>query len=188
MEGTNNPESIQYPEIAAEITVMRDADQAMRKRWEEYNQLPEWPEEPEEDKNLDERNTARMKEIVEQIGWPTVSKVGKEAAGHAWLLVQHADGDVEFQQYCLDLMKREPSDQVDMSDIAYLEDRVRVNTGRPQLYGTQFRWEGSSKPIQNIEDIENVDKRRAGVGLDTLAENLKRMQEKYNMIIPEEGE
>lgn len=187
MEGANNLESIQYPEIAAEIAAMRDADQAMRKRWEEYNQLPERPEEPEEDRNLDERNTSRMKEIVEQIGWPTISKVGKEASDNAWLLVQHADQDVEFQQYCLDLMKREPSAEVDMGNIAYLEDRVRVNTGRPQVYGTQFRWEGS-KPIQNIEDIENVDQRRAEVGLDTLEENLKRMQEKYNMIIPEEGE
>lgn len=169
MEGPNQPESIQYPEIATEITAMYEADQNMRIKAEEDDST--W------DDAIDPRNTARMKEIVEQIGWPTISKVGERASGNAWLLVQHADKDVEFQRHCLELMKAEQAGEVALHDIAYLEDRVRVNTGRPQLYGTQFRWEGS-KPIQNIEDIENVDQRRAGVGLDTLAENLERMYDK----------
>ncbi len=179
MEAPNKSESIQYPEIAVEITTMYDADQAMRKRWEEYNELPEWPEEPEEDKNLDERNTTRMKEIVEQIGWPTISKVGKKASGDAWLLVQHADKDIEFQRYCLELMKIEQAGEVALRDIAYLEDRVRINSGQPQLYGTQFRWTEDNKPIQDIEDRENVDQRRAKMGLRTLAEGMAEMYEKY---------
>ena len=39
----------------------------------------------------DRRNTARMQEIVKQIGWPTFDKVGEGPSNNAWLLVQHAD-------------------------------------------------------------------------------------------------
>jgi len=184
MEDLNKSESIQYPEITAEITLMYNADQVMRKRWEEYNMLPEWPEEPEEDRTRDSRNTARMIEIVEQIGWPTVSKVGGKASGDAWLLVQHADKNVEFQKHCLELMKAEPVGEVALHDIAYLEDRVRVNSNQPQLYGTQFRWEGNN-PVQNIEDPEHVEERRKEMGLNTLAKNLEEMYQKYNIEKPE---
>lgn len=177
MEDINKPESIQYPEIATEITVMYNADQDMRIKAEKDDSI--W------DETMDPRNTARMKKIVEQIGWPTISKVGEKASGDAWLLVQHADRDVEFQKHCLGLMKAEPAGEVAMHDIAYLEDRVRVNSGRPQLYGTQFRWE-SNKPIQDIEDLEHVEERRKEMGLNTLAENLEEMYRKYNIPKPEE--
>lgn len=173
MEDLNKSESVPYPEIAAEITAMYDADQDMRIKAEEDDSI--W------DETMDPRNTARMKEIVEQIGWPTISKVGEKASGDAWLLVQHADRDTEFQKHCLELMKQKPAGEVVLHDIAYLEDRVRINSGQPQLYGTQFRWTADNKPIQNIEDRENVDQRRAKMGLNTLAEGIAEMYEKYNI-------
>jgi hypothetical protein len=176
MEAPNKPESIKYPEIAAEITAMYDADQDMRIKAEEDDSI--W------DETMDPRNTARMKEIVEDIGWPTISKVGEKVSGDAWLLVQHADRNVDFQKHCLELMKAEQAGEVALHDIAYLEDRVRVNSGQPQLYGTQFRWEGS-KPIQNIEDPEHIEERRKEMGLNTLAENLEDMYETYKMPKPD---
>lgn len=178
MEEPNKPESIQYPEIATEITAMYNADQDMRLKAEDDNSI--W------DEKMDPRNTARMKEIVEKIGWPTISKVGKKASGDAWLLVQHADRDVEFQKHCLELMKQEFASEVDLKNIAYLEDRVRVNSGKPQLYGTQFRWTTDNKPIQDIEDPESVDQRRAEMGLKTLAEGIEEMYQKYKIEKPNE--
>jgi hypothetical protein len=120
-----------------------------------------------------------MKEIIKQIGWPTVSKVGKEISSSAWLLVQHADHDVEFQKECLELMKAEPETEVSKKDIAYLEDRICVNEDCPQIYGTQFtEKEGRFMP-RVIENMENLNERRKSVGLDTLEENIRRMEEKY---------
>lgn len=177
MEESNKLESIQYPEIAAEIKAMTDADQEMREKALDDEEV--W------DEDLDARNTARLKEIVEKIGWPTISKVGEKASGDAWVLVQHADEDAEFQKYCLDLMKQAPTGEVASHDIAYLEDRIRINSGQPQLYGTQFRWTTDNKPIQDIEDPENVDQRRKEMGLDTLAENIEEMYEKYKIKKPE---
>ena len=157
----------EFPEIVAELLAMSERDQTMRKS-------RQW------DSSVDEENTRRMKEIVAQIGWPTRSKVGKQAAFTAWLLVQHADHDREFQKYCLELMYAQPIDEVEPRDTAHLEDRVRVAAGRPQRYGTQFftNSEGEFGP-RAIEDIEHVDQRRAELGMDTLEEYTKFIKEFY---------
>lgn len=44
---------------------------------------------------------------------------------------------------------------------------------KPQIYGTQFRNEGSGWEPFPIEDPEHVDERRTSVGLDTFAEKKK---------------
>lgn len=161
---------IEYPEIAKEIEVMRDFDQDMREKSLEDDS---W------DDGLDRKNTERMKEIIAEIGWPSISKVGANASTAAWLLVQHADHDVEFQSYCLGLMQEMPREEVRSEDVALLTDRVRVNKGLPQVYGTQFTQVDGKHVPRDIEDPENVDERRKLVGLDTLDENIKRMYKKY---------
>lgn len=132
------------------------------------------------DGSIDQRNTARMKVIVEQIGWPKSSVVGREAAHNAWVLVQHADHDVEFQAYCLELMKACPSGEVEKVDIAYLEDRVKVNSGQPQVYGTQGRpMSGGDWDVLPIEERANVDQRRASVGIEPLGQYILFMNRRY---------
>jgi hypothetical protein len=158
-----------FPAIADEIVQMRETDQAMRKRAMSTGSKM--------DPEVDARNTQRMKEIVQQIGWPTKSKVGGAAAYGAWLLVQHADREGGFQAQCLKLMKEAPPGEVEKANIAYLEDRVRVNIGRPQLYGTQFHTDkdGTFGP-RPIEDPDNLERRRKEMGLRSFAEYAATMQ------------
>ena len=80
-----------------------------------------------------------MKQIVAQYGWPGRSLVGNDGAGAAWLLVQHATSDAPFMEHCLSLMQAAPAGEVSASNIAYLEDRVRIRQGKPQRDGTQFK-------------------------------------------------
>lgn len=165
------PEKPQFPHITHEIKLMVDEDQSMRLKGVEDHEY--W------DASVDERNTKRMKEIVGEIGWPTVSKVGEKGMKNAWLLVQHADRDVEFQIQCLSLMKEAPEGEVSKKLIAYLEDRVRVNQGQGQLYGTQFIQEGGKHVPRPIEDEDKVDERREVMGMDTLEDQIKLMYERY---------
>ena len=166
-----------FPQIAEEIEKMVAVDQEMREKSLDDDFV--WDEE------VDRKNTEAMKRIISEIGWPTVSKVGKETSESAWLLVQHSDHDPEFQQRCLDLMKAESKDEVSPVNIAYLEDRVRVNTTRGQLYGTQFHetrdTEGNvvSYGPQPIEDPEHLDERRTTMGLGPHAEYTEHLTQKY---------
>lgn len=112
-----------------------------------------------------------MKQHVAEIGWPVARMVGADGARAAWLLVQHADHDVAFQRKCLDLMlalKKE--DQASAVDVAYLTDRVLVNEGLEQVYGTQFHVVDGVRQPRPIRDPEKVDERRAAAGMSTLKE------------------
>jgi uncharacterized protein DUF6624 len=148
--------------LAAEILAMADEDQRMRR--EVSADARPW------DTTIDERNTRRMRAIVNEIGWPTVSRVGPEAEHMAWLLVQHAE--LELQKECFALMAREQSDEVCPQHLAYLEDRIRVREGLPQRYGTQLeKDDGGWKPLPT-EDPAGLDARRQAVGLEPISEYL----------------
>lgn len=169
MEGFQ--EKMLYPKVAAELQQMIDEDQDMREKG--LSDPDFW------DYEIDKRNTKRMKEIVAEIGFPSVSKVGAEGSHNAWLLIQHADHDVEFQKMCLGLMKELPLGEVARRDMAYLEDRIRVNEKQGQVYGTQFNQIDGKYVPQPIEDENNVDTRRARMGMDTLADQIALMYKKY---------
>jgi hypothetical protein len=170
----NKLESIQeiiYPEIASELEEMAKVDQDMREKAIKDQNF--W------DAGVDKRNTERMKEIIAQIGWPTRSKVGERGMKDAWLLVQHADHDIEFQKQCLELMKAESSDEVGLSNIAYLTDRIRCNEGQSQLYGSQFKEVDGKFVMKPVEDEEHLEQRRKEMGLGTVAEGYEGMNAKY---------
>jgi len=166
MSFENQSENISFPQVARELKAMVDIDQDMRERSRNEEC---W------DQTIDEKHTERMKEIVAEIGWPTTSKVGIDGASNAWLLVQHADHDVDFQEKCLKLMKEVSVSEVDQINMAYLEDRVRVNRGQRQLYGTQFTQVDNQHIPQPIEDEANIDTRRAGAGMGPLKEQIDMM-------------
>lgn len=166
-------ESEKFQSIIAELQSMVEADQAMRKQG--IDSPDKW------DTAVDHRNTKRLQAIIAEIGWPSISKVGTDGSANAWLLVQHADHDHEFQKSCLELMKAESDGEVSKSNIAYLEDRIAVAEGRPQIYGTQFHKNSDGQLVPRpIANEEGVDERRKNMGLETLAEYQSRMQARHS--------
>jgi hypothetical protein len=176
MEDSKSQEGINFSEIALEINTMAQEDQGIRIK--EINN-PDF-----NGGDIDRVNTERMKRIISQIGWPTISKVGKDASFNAWLLVQHADHDIEFQKQCLSLMEQEPNTEVSSHDVAYLTDRVRVHSGQPQIYGTQFKPDNPPFVPEEIENKENVEERRKQMGLGTLESSIDEMYRKYKIEKP----
>jgi hypothetical protein len=140
-----------------------------------------WPEEViEECRAVDTDNTEFLKSVVAEHGWPGHDLVGEHAAHAAWLLVQHADDDPEFQKSCLlPLQDAVDTGQAKPSDLAYLIDRVRVAEKRPQVYGTQYHTQDGALVPRPIEDRERLDERRALVGLEPHADYDRTMHELY---------
>lgn len=135
-------------------------------------------------KKVHERNNARIKQIIDQHGWPRISLVGKEAAEAAWLVVQHAVLDTAFMESCLELLREAvKSGEAEGSHFAYLQDRVLTMSGRPQIYGTQHDVDknGIAFPLP-MENPQDVDYLRREMGLGVLAEATKRIQERENAI------
>lgn len=133
-------------------------------------------------RDQDEANREWLTEYLTRYSWPTLSQVGKDGAHAAWMIVQHADADREFQQKCLVMIRglydAQPK-EVDPIDLAYLTDRVRVANGMGQLYGTQVVMRnGIFRPVK-IENPEEVERRRAGLGLQSMENYLNSLEQHY---------
>lgn len=122
------------------------------------------------------RNGARLSEILDAHGWPAASMVGVDAAEAAWIVLQHAISMPELQRRGLVLLHA----AVERGDAppphaAMLDDRIRVLEGREQRYGTQLDWDedGELSP-HPVEDPDGVDARRHAVGLEPLADAVRR--------------
>lgn len=118
---------------------------------------------------VDEKNRSRLKEIFKEHGFPTRKLVGKDAMQGVFLMIQHSDGDKEWQKSQLsNIEKAVKNGDMDGQSYAYLYDRIQINNGENQLYGTQF---SKVDPINKVvelaetEDMENLDKRRMEIGM-----------------------
>lgn len=153
--------------LQAELLRRMALDQAARDQVQGYStdpRLAEWATV----RQVDANNTTWLADLIATIGWPLLSRVGDEAATAAWLIAQHADDAPELQlifhqQMTAATTLGESSPRL----LAYLEDRIRINAGRPQLYGTQFVSDdaGELRP-QPVDDPDALDERRNAVGLE----------------------
>lgn len=151
-------------DLRRELLEMQEADQAERTG----QSVEEWN---------DQERTDRLAEIVDEHGWPTIELVGEDGASAAWLIAQHSDLDPRFQGQALEHMRAAVEDeQADPTELAYLTDRVALNDGRPQTYGTQIGCvDGRAEPAE-LADPETVEERRAEVGLQPLEDYLAELR------------
>lgn len=147
-------------------------DLKMQKNWAKGNDF---------DKSIYEKHTEKLKEVVGKFGWPTLTMVGKKANWGAWLLVQHSDHDISFQKKALRLMraaaKKNPQDIL-KQNIAFLQDRILVNSKKKQLYGSQFRWNKKNKLVLSpVRDMKNIEARRKEYNMPPLQDYLDSAKE-----------
>jgi len=140
---------------------------------------------------VDSVNTAELKNLLKTRSWITISEFGPDADRDAWLLVQHADNDPDFQR---DVLQRlEPlltTGETNHSNYAYLFDRVASSFSkpaeqRPQRYGTQGRCTGPGTwTPYPVEEPEKLEERRRAVGLFPMAEYLEMFKDICRMTEP----
>lgn len=126
-------------------------------------------------KAVDDDNTAWVRQVIAQYGWPGRSLVGEDGAHALWLLVQH--GPPDLQEQCLPLLERAVEQgEAGKLEWAYLLDRVLIRRGEPQVYGTQFTMRDGVPEPHPIRDSHEVGDRRAEIGLEPMAEYAKRFR------------
>ncbi len=92
-----------------------------------------------------------------------------------FLVIQHADRRPDVQAEYLLLMREAVAEgHAQPHELAMLEDRVAVNHGRPQIYGSQIGWKDGKGFVKPIEDEEHVNERRKAVGLEPLEKYAER--------------
>ena len=123
----------------------------------------------------DSINELAVIDIIEKRGWPATSLVGDKANRTVWLVIQHAE--VEVQEKYLPLLKASVAEgESSGSNLALLEDRILMYRDKPQIYGSQVRSNSDTGKLEvyEIADPEYVNQRRAEVGLGPLESYLAR--------------
>ena len=116
---------------------------------------------------VDAAAAAWLQTTLATVAWFDLKTYGKDADQAAWLIAEHADMAPDVQLLALDRMGQQVADhQANAGNFAYLWDRVALNSGRPQRYGTQMRCVGQAwAPVSPIEEPAKLDERRRWVGL-----------------------
>ena len=128
--------------------------------------------------SLDRKHTNRVKKIIDKYGWPGKSLVGKQGAHGAWLLVQHATHDIDFQKKCLGLLKKAVGiNESERKHTAFLTDRILILQNKKQIFGTQFR-RNKDNQLESfpIKDAKKIDLIRKKMGLESLSRYRKKMK------------
>ncbi len=117
----------------------------------------------------DSVNLIKVKAILDNYGWLGADAVGPVGNMTLYLVIQHADKDTRAKY--LPMMRDAVKEgRAEASDLALMEDRVALEAGKKQLYGSQLVQDTQTGKyyFRPIEDEPNVNNRRAAMGLEPL--------------------
>ncbi|WP_417070500.1 DUF6624 domain-containing protein [Niveibacterium terrae] len=169
--------------VKAQLAAIRAGDQGIRKAMVDPERKcqpdlksADWAEFKSLVIGVDARDRDAFKAILASSGWPILSVYGETADQTAFLVVQHADADPEFQRAMLKEMEElVAKKETGRKNFALLFDRVATGQSLPQRYGSQGRCQGEKWEPFAIEAPEGVDARRAEMGLIPLREYREKL-------------
>lgn len=156
---------VSRPAMQRELLSMAERDQIARRSWNINNNDRNSPEVVAV-RNVDAVNLRRFKQILRWDGFPNAKMVGYDGVAAAWLLLQHADSDPNFQRQWLPSIRVLASHgDLSFEQYALLVDRVRLARGQPQLYGSQLTIkDGVLEPLP-VQNAGSLDQRRLTLGM-----------------------
>ncbi len=130
----------------------------------------------------DSINLIKVKAILDKHGWLGADVVGTQGNSTLFLVIQHSNQTTQ-EKYLPMMREAVKNGKAQGSSLALLEDRVALGQGKRQIYGSQIGRDEKTKLyyVSPLEDAENVDKRRAEVGLGPLADYVARWQIKWDV-------
>jgi hypothetical protein len=122
----------------------------------------------------DSTNLVAVEKILDEKGWLGADIVGETGNTTLFLVIQHADTGTQIK-YLPMLREAVKKGNAKASYLALMEDRVLIAQGEKQIYGSQLEMDFTTREyvLSPMIDPDNVDTRRAEVGLKTISEYLQ---------------
>lgn len=131
--------------------------------------------------SIDEANLTAVEQILGKCGMPAPESVGKLGYSAIWLVIQHASAD-KRKKYFPMIKKGMEDGLFEKQDVALMEDRMLMDDGLPQLYGSQVMMNtDGTYELYELQDSENVDARRKEMGMGSLAGYLSFFNIDFNV-------
>lgn len=172
-------EEILNKPLVAQLDSIHELDQKYRIEFQALNEKTELKSKKgnliwQSMRQADSTNLIKVKTILDNYGWLGTDIIGQQGNNTLFLVIQHAD--LKTQEHYLPMLQDAvKKGNASSSGLAMLEDRIEIRNNRKQIYGSQI----GRDPVSNnyfvspLIDPDNVDKRRAEVGLGTISEYVK---------------
>ncbi|MFJ4730334.1 DUF6624 domain-containing protein [Streptomyces diastaticus] len=171
---TNDP---QRPDLAREL-IARATESAVHRARRVRDQLD--AVQLGQGRHTDHANTKFLRRVLGEYEWPGHRLVGPAAARAAWSIALHSDHDLTLQRAATILLGRAvQADDALVHHWAHLHDRTLINSGQDQEYGTQLLLRSDRIELCPLRAPGSVDKRRATVGLPSIAVALETVRSRY---------
>lgn len=136
------------------------------------------------DQKMDQNNLKYIVQIIDKCGMPTLETAGKKGMTAIWLVIQHSSRETRTRYFPM-LLEASKNGDLERQDIALMQDRMLMDAGKPQLYGSQVVMEnGVNYELYDLKEPEKVDQRRAIMGMGPLADYLNHFNIEFN--VPQE--
>ncbi|TFD97345.1 hypothetical protein E2605_06665 [Dysgonomonas capnocytophagoides] len=122
----------------------------------------------------DSINLIKVQNILDTRGWLGEDIIGSRGNQTLFLVIQHADLDTQ-EKYLPMMRDAVRKGNAKSNHLALLEDRVALRKGGRQIYGSQIGRDKETGEyyVLPLIDPDNVDKRRAEVGLGTIQDYIQ---------------
>jgi hypothetical protein len=122
-------------------------------------------------------NEKKILEILDTHGWPSKNTIGEQGNLTISNVLQHSGLEVR-EKYLPMMRKAVKEKEFAPRLLARAEDRLATDRGELQIYGGQIKYypETQSFNVWPIVDPENVDQRRAEIGLGPMKEFLSNLR------------
>lgn len=175
---------ISHPELSVELWNIYLADQLYRKFSQYAEPIPPtgtkayWAFQKAESKKAHKRRK-RVSKIIKKMGWPTYSQVGVKAGDGIFYVLQH--NRTKYMVKYIDQFKEKAfENEASKAMYAMMYDRILVNQGKKQFYGTQLTFLDNRKVFFPIDDPENLNERRAKMDLGSIESYAQMVGAEYN--------
>ncbi|CAN5615548.1 hypothetical protein BH11BAC1_BH11BAC1_21780 [soil metagenome] len=123
----------------------------------------------------DNKNQVRVTELLDKYGWLGTDDVGRKGNQALFLVILHADPATR-KKYLPLMQEGVGRSKAAPSELALLEDRVLLDEGKSQRYGSQVKFNPASGTYElyPIDDESGVNGRREAMGLAPIEDYLRQ--------------
>jgi VWFA-related protein len=125
-------------------------------------------------------NANQLCPILKEFGWPTTTMVGTDGVAAAFLLFRNSSSELQIALLPV-VIAAAKQEQIARPDLASYVDRLRLNAGLKQLFGTQATILDGLLVLFPIEAEAQVDARRKQFELPPLAIYLRALELRYRL-------
>ncbi len=166
-----------YEEIRDQLVKLAIDDQSARKNLPKQatsKQLKELEKE-------DQKRTAEMMDLLKVCGTPSAENIGLDGSRAVWVLSIHTDvSTMKKIHKIFQSLYKKGKGGVFYWGIPFLVDRIRVEEGKKQLYGTQYHFD-KKNTLRNFPILKPqlVNQRRAEYDLPPIEGELDELNKQH---------